>query len=245
MLQPIPSNLLLVAVLACVATAPLGAADSPPAPGNAGPDSVAEAPPPFGTPEADSPAARNQEKILRTLLTLEKRYGKDAVLLEGYALGSAIRNGSILEAEVNLPGYEERNGQRFLEVRLATGIVFNDHEHSATQRPMRLWTNIIEPSLRQFEKLTIAAEGVLFHITYAHKAYKDELELREHLKDGRGDEERAHFYVLVSDVAEMLSQRISGQQLVDRATVLVNGTETRLTLEPTPPPQQLMPPSEL
>ncbi len=241
MLPVKPSPLLLVAALAWLVAAPLSADDSPQPPGIASPATVAASPPAFGTPGPDSRATRNQKKLLHTMLVLEKRYGKDAVLLESYALGAALRNGSILAAEVNLPGYEERKDQRFLEVRLATGIVFNDHDYSATQRPMRVWTNIIEPSLRQFESLTIAAEGVLFRVTYAHKAYNDESELRAQLKDGRSDKETAAFYILVSDVAEMLSQKISGQQLLDRSTVLVNGTEAQLILEPTPPPPQLPP----
>lgn len=195
--------------------------------------------------EGESELDRNHAQILRTLRQLEKKYGRDAVLLEGYALGLAVRSGAILEAEANLPGYVEHRGRRFLEVRIATGIVFNDHEHTALQRPMRLWTNIVDPALSQFETIDVGADGVLFHFTYAHKAYKDERELREHLRHATRDEQTAQFYVLTSDLNERLAKRISSQQLVDRATVLVDGNEARLNLEPTPPPQRLEPPSEL
>jgi len=201
---------------------------------------------PPSNPAADSVAARNQQKIMETLRRLEKKFGRDAVLLSGYALSLAVRHGAILEAEANLRGYEERGGQRFLTLHLASGIVFNDNDHSAAQRPMRVWTNIIEPSLRQLaEGISVGAEGVAFHVTYAHKAYKDEYELRDHLKDGRGDQETAKYFVRVTDVTEMLAQRLSGQQLADRATILVNDQPTQLTLEPTPAPKQLIPPSEL
>jgi len=190
-------------------------------------------------------AERNRSDILRTLRLLERKYGRDAVLLQGHALGAAVRHGAILEAEANLPGYVERQGRRFLEVRVATGIVFNDRDHSAMQRPMRMWTNIVESTLKQLETIEVGADGVLFHLTYAHKPYQDEMQLREHLRGAARDEETTQFYVMTSDIRELMGKQISSQQLVDRATVLVDGVEAHLNLEPTPPPKMLEPPGEL
>lgn len=208
-----------------------------------------DATPTAGIPEnpaADSVSARNQQQVMDTLRRLEKKYGRDAVLLSGYALNLAVRHGAILEAETKIHGFDEYNGQRFLSVHLASGIVFNDNDYNASQRPMRVWTNIIEPSLRQLsEDFRLPAPGVHFRVTYAHKGYKDEFDLRDHLPDGRGDEETAQFYVFGADVTELLAKRLSSQDLAHRATILVNGAPTKLSLEPTPEPKRLQPPSEL
>ena len=172
-----------------------------------------------------------RKEILNSLHDVQRQYGKDAVMMEGQLLGQAIRSGSIVDAVISIPGVEERDGRRYLAFKLDTGIIYNDRELTAAARPLRLWTDIVEPSLRQFQTLNLPADGVAFIVAYAHKGYADEADLRAHLHESYGEPESVSFYVLSSDVTELTASRITGQQLIDRATVLFNGSPTHLVLE--------------
>jgi hypothetical protein len=188
-------------------------------------------------PSADAEQSSIQKEILNSLHDVQRQYGKDAVMMEGQLLGQAIRSGSVVDAVISIPGIEERNGRRYVAFKLDTGIIYNDREVPAAARPLRLWTDIAEPSLRKFEKLNLPADGVGLLLAYAHKQYVDEADLRAHLQDSPGDSESVAFYVLNSDVTELTANRITGQQLLDRATVLLNGSPTRLVLDaPAPSP---------
>jgi hypothetical protein len=185
------------------------------------------------TPEAGS----TRQEILRSLQDLQRKYGVDAVMIEGNLLQHAIRGGSILEAAVSIAGIEEHDGKRFLAFKVDTGIIYNDRAVSAPARPARAWTDIAETTLRKLRTMHIPADGIVLTLGYTHKPYADEADLRAHLKDGPGDPEAAVFYLLAADVAELAAERITGQQLVDRSTVLVNGQTSRIILDvPTPKP---------
>ena len=182
-------------------------------------------------PPADAEQSGISKEILSSLHDVQRQYGKDAVMMEGQLLGQAIRSGSIVDAVISIPGLEERDGQRYVAFKLDTGIIYNDREVTAAARPVRLWTDIVEPSLRKFQTLDLPADGVALMLAYAHKEYADEADLRAHLRDSPGDPESVAFYVLSSDVTELTANRITGQQLIDRATVLLNGSPTHLVLE--------------
>lgn len=188
-------------------------------------------------PPTDAGQSGISKEILASLHDVQRQYGKDAVMMEGQLLGQAIRSGSIVDAVISIPGFEEREGRRYVAFKLETGIIYNDREVIAAARPLRVWADIVEPSLRKFKTLDLPADGVALVFGYAHKQYADESDLRAHLRDNPGDPELVTFYVLSSDVTELTADRITGQQLIDRATVLVNGSPTRLIVEaPTPSP---------
>ena len=186
-------------------------------------------------PPIDAEQSGISKEILASLHDVQRQYGKDAVMMEGQLLGQAIRSGSIVDAVISIPGFEEREGRHYLAFKLDTGIIYNDREVTAAVRPVRLWTDIVEPSLRKFEKLNLPADGVVLLLAYTHKQYVDEADLRAHLRDSPGDPESVAFYVRSSDVAELTANRITGQQLIDRATVLFNGSPTHLVVEPLTP----------
>jgi len=188
--------------------------------------------------QSDDPGTTGAE-ILRALHDVQTKFGSDAVLMEGHLLGYAIRSGSILEATVSVPGLEEHESKQFLAFKLETGIIYNDREVPPDSRVVRVWSDIVEATLHRFQSLTITADGILLTVGYGHKTYADEADLRAHLDEGRGAAESAAFYLPLADVRELLAEHISGQQLVDRSTVLVNGTPTRILLPaptPTAPP---------
>lgn len=184
----------------------------------------------------DEAVATHQE-IVTLLQDVQRKYGNDAVMLEGHLLGHAVRNGSIIEAEVSVPGVEERDGKRYLAFKLDTGIIYNDRELTAANRPARLWSEVVEAALRQFRTMSMPADGIVLLLGYGHKDYVDEVDLRAHLHEGHGEAEAAAFYLLLGDIGELIADRINGQQLIDRSTVLVNHVPMHVALEgPTPTP---------
>ena len=186
---------------------------------------------------ADAEQSGIRKEILSSLHDVERQYGRDAVMMEGQLLGQVIRSGSIVDAVISISGFEERDGRRYLAFKLDTGIIYNDREVTPAARPVRLWTDIVEPSLRKFEKLNLPADGVVLVLAYAHKQYVDEADLRAHLRDSPGDPESVAFYIRSADVAELTANHITGQRLIDRATVLFNGAPAHLVLgAPTPLP---------
>lgn len=214
LLPKLSGSLALLAVLSCVARA-LPAIEPPPDVPDDGPSSKAE--------------------IFSAMQDVRRKYGSDAVMLEGHLLGQAVRNGSVGEAAISVGDFEVHDGKRFLAFQLETGIVYNDRELSAAGRPARAWSEIVEASLRKFRGITLPADGIVLRLVYTHREYDDEAELRAHIRDQPGIPETAVFYLLLPDIGEMLGDRISGQQLIDGSMVLVNGVTPHILLAaPTP-----------
>ena len=187
---------------------------------------AAEPPPEEGT---------SHQEIVDALHDLQRKYGSDAVLMEGHLLGQAVRSGSLLEAVISVTGVEERNGKRFLAFKLETGIIYNDRELAPHERSARAWTDIVEATLRKFQKPSVPADGIAVLISYTHKPYADLSDLRAHLHEGHGEPEAVAFYMLVPDIVDLNADRITGQQLIDRSTFLLNGEPAHLQLAtPTP-----------
>jgi hypothetical protein len=186
-------------------------------------------------PEPPPEEGTSHQEIVNALHDLQRKYGSDAVLMEGHLLGQAVRSGSLLDAVISVTGVEERNGKRFLAFKLETGIIYNDRELAPHERSARAWTDIVEATLRKFHKPSVPADGIAVLISYTHKPYTDFSDLRTHLNEGHGEPEAVAFYVLVPDIVELNANRITAQQLVDRSTFLLNGEPARLLLAaPTP-----------
>lgn len=190
---------------------------------------LAEEEPPVPTPAGINP------EIVRALAEVRRKYGPDAVVMEGVLLSHAIQNGSVLETAVTVGDIEQREEHRYLLFTVDTGIVYNDRELTPEARLGRTWTRIVERSLRTFRSLTVPADGLRFTLTYSHKPYVDEPDLRAHLSDGHGELESVVLYMLSDDVSELIAAKIDGQQLADRAVVLVNGAPVRVRVEPPEP----------
>lgn len=173
--------------------------------------------------------------ILKALSEVRRQYGNDAVMIEGFLMGQAIESGSVLETAVGVSGVEEHAQHKYLTFKLDSGIVYNDRELDADARLARTWTRIIEPTLRRFKTIDVPADGVSFAISYTHKPYTDEPDLRAHLSEGHGEPEDAVFYLLTRDLSELMASRISAQQLVDRSIVTADGAARQMKVEPPQP----------
>jgi hypothetical protein len=182
--------------------------------------------PPRGGPSRD---------VLNALGGVRSRYGADAVMIEGFLMGHAIEGGSVLETSVTVAGIEELNARRYLTFKLDTGIVYNDHDVSPETRTGRIWTRIVERTLRRFRSIKVPADGMQFFVTFTHRPYVEEPGWRVELNRDHGTAESVAFYLSNSDVAEFLTARITAQQLLDRTTVLVDGAPQRVVAEPPEP----------
>jgi len=189
----------------------------------------AQAPPAAG----DGPSSKTE--IFNAMQDVQRKYGSDAVMLQGHLMSQAVHNGAIGETVASVGDVENHDGKRFLVVQLETGIVYNDREISAAARPARLWSDIVEASLRKFHTLTVPADGIALRLGYRHREYDTEAEVRAHFREQPGTPESAVFYLLLPDVIDLLSDRITAQQLVERSTTLVNDTPAHFELAvPTP-----------
>jgi hypothetical protein len=177
----------------------------------------------------------SRQEILDSLHSVQRKYGSDAVLMQGHLLGQAIRSGSILEAVISVSGVEEYSGKRFLTFKLETGIIYNDREVAPHERSVRAWSEIVEVTLRQFHQPSVPADGVAVVVSYTHKPYADLTDLHAHLQETHGEPEAVAFYVMVPDIVALNAKRITAQQLIDRSIVLVNGVPAHLTLAPPTP----------
>jgi len=178
-----------------------------------------------------TPAGVNPE-IVRALAEVRRKYGPDAVVMEGVLLSHAIQKGAVLETAVTVGDLEEREARKYLLFTVDTGIVYNDRELTPEARLGRTWTRIVERSLRTFRSLSVPADGLRLTLSYSHKSYVDEPDLRSHLRDGHGEPESAVIYLTTNDVGDLIAAKIDGQQLADRAVVLLNGTPVRVRVEP-------------
>lgn len=177
----------------------------------------------------DGPSSKTE--IFNAMQDVRRKYGSDAVLLQGHLMSHAVRNdGAVGETVASVGGFEDRDGKRFLTFQLETGIVYNDRELSAAARPVRAWSDIVEASLRKFHTLTLPADGIVLRLGYAHREYDTEAELRTHFREQPGTPETTVFYLMLPDVGDLLSDRITGQQLIERSATLVNGTPAHIVL---------------
>jgi hypothetical protein len=191
----------------------------------------AEEPPPAES--ADGPSSHAD--ILNAMQDVRRKYGSDAVMLEGHLLGQAVRSGAVGETTVSVGGFEERGGKRFLTFKVDTGIIFNDRDIGAASRPGRLWKDVAEASLRKFRSLTVPADGIALTLSYAHRESLDEADLRGRRHEEPGKSEAVVFYLLLPDVGDLVADRITGEQLIERSKVLLNGAPARVLLgAPTP-----------
>ena len=192
--------------------------------------------PPARADEPPEPGTSHRD-IVTHMQQIRAQYGDDAVLLESGLLSHTVQTGSLTEAGVSIEGIQARGERHFLTFQLQSGIVFNDRDTNATDRVVHAW-GIVEKSLRQFRALTVPADGLAVVLNYHHTTYADEGAMRARLAHEKGEAEAAAFYLLGTDVGEFLSDHISNQQLVDRSSVLVNGTLARVVV-PAPPPTAL------
>jgi hypothetical protein len=173
-------------------------------------------------PPKDWDAAVQPEEMMRSLAKVARAFGPDAVIFQTALLNEAVRNGSILEAKVEKPELERREGRSYVAFTLESGIVYNDNDVSAEERVWRTWREIVAAALRRVAAVKLDAEGLAVNVGYHHRPYADERQLRAELPDGRGEAERMSYYLRLED-ADKLARGAADPEEVLRRTLVLRG----------------------
>lgn len=169
-------------------------------------------------------------KVARALAETSQQYGLDAVRLESHLLQYTLQAGSILAASARIDGTRQSQGMDYLIVVLETGIVFNESDVAPTLYPLRIWMEIVEPTLRQFRTLDIAADGVVLEISYQHATYTDRDDLISRLPSRPPERDDLVFYLLKQDILDMVHSRTTASDLLARSQVDRNGRSIDIDL---------------
>lgn len=175
----------------------------------------------------------SRREVAQALDELRERYGLDAVRMQSHLLRNALEGGSILTASAGIRGFDEREGgTRYLVFRLETGIVYDDGTVAREEQPARVWTEVVDPTLRQFATLDVPADGVALEIAYQHATYGSRSELLRAIEDRPPATDELHLRLRASDVVDFVHARLSAVELLQRSSVSLNGRPADLRLPP-------------
>lgn len=187
--------------------------------------------------EPESAGARYQAEVRQVLGPLMRQHGPDAVNLQGNLLRFAIDNGSLLEASVGISGIRERDGIRYLVYELDTGMVFRESDTPAHRRPRRVWSDVIQPSLRACKRLDLRADGIEIHVLYRYSDFADRADLARRVTQGSVPTETVTFAFNAADARSLSKGSLSEADFLRRARIERNGSPIELDDDtPTPPP---------
>lgn len=185
-------------------------------------------------PRVEAQATRelpsSKQEVSNALADLRDRYGLDAVKLESFLLQYAIEAGAVLTTSVAIRGVAQLGDHSYLQVDFDTGIVYSALESPRSQAPARIWSEIVDPTLRQFENMQIAADGVALHVRFRQSEDSPLQILRERRQDSISAD-IVSFRILCRDVVDSVRTEASSAQLLGRAVVLVNDEPATLLLD--------------
>jgi hypothetical protein len=180
--------------------------------------------------QEDGELPSSKQEVSNALADLRDRYGLDAVKLESYLLQYAIQAGAVLSTAVTMGGLEDVDGATYLRVDFDTGVVFSAAQVSRVQAPARIWTDIVDPTLRQFRSMEIAADGILLRTRFRYSDSDDRVMLRQRRSDSlRSDV--VSFRIRCRDIVDSVRSDATPSQLLGRAVVLLNDRPATLVLE--------------
>lgn len=188
-----------------------------------------------GHASAESPSTK--QEVSNALVDLRDRYGLDAVKLESYLLQYAVQAGAVLTTSVAMPGVEEVDGHSYLQVDFDTGLVYAPPAVSRSRAPAKIWSDIVDPTLRQFRNMQIAADGIVLRVRFRYS--KDDA--RQVLREGGRDSvplEVVSFRMLCRDIVDSVRSDSTSAQLLKNAVVLLNDDATTLLLGGAVPTQR-------
>jgi hypothetical protein len=163
------------------------------------------------------------EELMLSLGEVARAFGPHAVVFQAALLNEAVRNGSLLEARVEAPVYEKRDGRKYVIFSLQSGIVYNDNHVSAGERIRVGWKEIVAAALRRLSELELKAEGLGVRVGYHHRPYTDERSLREELPDGRGEAEEISFFLGIEDAAGVANGTTTPDAALGRVEIRRDG----------------------
>lgn len=166
-------------------------------------------------------------KLLREL---DRQYGADTVSLLSWLNDASLHHKrSVLTATVRIDGKETRDSLSFLVFKVETGVIFNTQTTDQASRLVDLWEHVIVKALSHFDTFTVPTDGIMIDLRSHCKAFAEREDLADQV-DEPGPVEEAKFYFPTALLRAYLGKQISGQALLNRVSVLVNGTLTPVFL---------------
>lgn len=162
-------------------------------------------------------------KLLRELNQL---YGPDTVSLLSWLNDASIHHRhSVLTATVRVDGKETRENLSFLIFKVETGVIFNTQTTDQPQRLANLWEHVLVKSLSHFETFKVPTDGIMIDLLSHCKAFAEKDDLADHIDDP-GVIEEVKFYFSGDPLRAYLEKKLSANELLGKAQILINGAPT-------------------
>jgi hypothetical protein len=178
----------------------------------------------FEPPQDWDPQLR-QDQMMESLAEVARAFGPHAVILQTALLNEAVSHGSLLEAKVAAPAYQQRDGKDYVAFVLDSGIVYNDDSVAAHERALRTWRELVAPALRRVTELQFPKrlDGVAVSVGYHHRPYADERQLRAELPEKRGEAETTSYFIPLEDAVRLARGTADADMVLPRVITVRNG----------------------
>lgn len=186
--------------------------------------------------DEDGPTA--QPTVDAALKALAERYGPAAVALQGVLLAHAISAGAQLEVTVAIAGKESHAGREYLAYEIDTGIVYQGAEVTKRAQLSRIWTDVVDPALRQAALNQLPGEGLALRIRSHRGQFADRAAIVRELAAQRLQPVATTFILPFDAIRAYLEGQIAASELSTRGIVELDGSATRLEIIPTPIPTE-------
>lgn len=184
--------------------------------------------------EDEGPTA--QPTVDAILKEVAERYGPAAVALQGFLLAHAITAGSQLEVTVSVAGIESRTGRNYLGYVLDTGIVYQVADVSKREQLSRIFTDVIDPSLRKATLVQLRADGLALRVSSYRSELTDRAALARAHQAHRLQRVETNFFLPLDAIQAFIDGQIAAAELSQRGSVEMDGATTQLEIIPTPIP---------
>ncbi|MBI3783397.1 MAG: hypothetical protein HY270_08340 [Deltaproteobacteria bacterium] len=152
-------------------------------------------------------------------------------LLGAALLAEAIEAGAIEETAISIAGIVEHESHRYLQIRLETGIVYNEVEVPTDEQGRRLW-KVVETCLRRFKSFSVPEEGLAFHLAYKHLSADPPVNFYQAIRDNRASLDVMEMFLPKNSLEQMLAGQQTPQAVLAASVALVNGRPIQIKLEP-------------
>jgi hypothetical protein len=171
----------------------------------------------------DSPWNPDRSPELGKLLReLHRQYGADTISLLSWLNDASIHHKhSILTATVRVDGKETRDNLSFLIFKVETGVIFNTRTTDQPQRLTDLWEQVIAKALSHFDTFAVPTDGIMIGLLSHCKAFAEKDDLAAQV-DEPGLVEEVKFYFPGEPLRAYLGKKLSAQELLSHAAVLIN-----------------------
>jgi len=161
---------------------------------------------------------------------LSNLYGADTVSLLSWLNDASIHHKhSVLTATVRVDGKETLDNVSFLVFKVETGVIFNTLTNDQTSRLVNLWEHVLAKAFSHFETFSVPTDGIMINLLSHCKAFAERDNLADQI-DEPGPVEEVKFYFPGEPLRAYLEKQLSAQTLLNRTSIMVNGTRTPIFL---------------